>query len=96
MNNNSTSQISDELDDYPEITQEDLDRAVYRIGRKPAQRQQRVPILLDAGIVAYYMGIAGEGGYQSLINDTLREAVIGQNLEDKLRRIVREEIQSAI
>jgi hypothetical protein len=36
---------------------------------------------------------AGERGYQTLINDTLREAIQRSDLEETLRRIVREELQ---
>lgn len=95
MNNDSSSLINDEPDEYPELTQADFDRAVFRIGLKPAQRRQGISIVLDANIVEYFKGIAGEVAYQTLINDTLREAVIGLSLEERLRRIIREEIRSA-
>jgi len=95
MNSTSSSQIGDELDEYPEITQADFDRAVFRVGLQPTQRRQGVAIVLDASIVEFFKGMAGEGGYQTLINDTLREAVIGLNLEERLRRIIREEIRNA-
>ncbi|HRJ40614.1 MAG: BrnA antitoxin family protein [Caldilineaceae bacterium] len=95
MNKDSSSQISDEWDEYPELTQADFDRATFRIGLKPVQRKQGVAIVLDATIVEYFRGLAGEGDYQSRINDTLREAVLGLNLEERLRRIIREEIRSA-
>ena len=37
--------------------------------------------------------LAGERGYQSLINDTLRKALGRENLEQTLRRVVREELR---
>jgi uncharacterized protein (DUF4415 family) len=95
MNNDSSSQISDKSDDYPEITQADFDRATFRIGRNLAPKRQGVSIVLDANIVEYFKSIAGDDDYQSRINDTLREAVFGQSLEERLRRIIREEIKSA-
>lgn len=95
MNNNSSSPINDELDEYPEITQADFDRATFRIGRKPAPKRQGVAIVLDAKIVDYFKSIAVDGDYQSQINDTLREAVFGISLEERLRRIIREEIKNA-
>jgi len=95
MNNDSSSQINEEMDEYPEMTQSDFDRAVFRVGLKPAKRRQGVSIVLDANIVEYFKGITGEDDYQSRINDTLREAVLGLSLEERLRRIIREEIKSA-
>jgi uncharacterized protein (DUF4415 family) len=92
MNNSYTSQTSDEQDEYPKITQSDLDRATFRVGLKPAPRKRRVTILLDTGLVEYFKAKAGERGYQTLINDTLRQAVERDDLEERLRRIIREEM----
>lgn len=86
MNNNTPVPIDDEddeMDEYPELTQADFERAVFPIGLKPAQRRQGVSIVLDANIVEYFKGIAGEGAYQILINDTLREAVISLSLSEE-------------
>ena len=41
MNNSYSTVTSDELDDYPKITQADLDRATFRVGLKPAPRKRR-------------------------------------------------------
>ena len=35
---------------------------------------------------------AGERGYQTLINDALRQFMERNNLEDALRRVIREEL----
>jgi uncharacterized protein (DUF4415 family) len=93
MNNSYSSVISDERDDYPKITQADLDRATFRVDLKPAPRKRRVTILLDTGLVEYFKAQAGERGYQTLINETLRQAVEGDELEERLRRIIREEMR---
>ena len=37
MNNSDPSQTSDEPDEYPKVTQADLDRATLRVGLKPAR-----------------------------------------------------------
>ncbi len=50
-------------------------------------------ILLETGLIEYFKARAGERGYQTLINETLRQAVAGDDLEDRLRRIIREELQ---
>jgi uncharacterized protein (DUF4415 family) len=93
MSNTSSSRTPDEWDEYPEVTQVDLDRAVFRVGLKPAPRKQRVTIMLDMALVEYFKARAGARGYQTLINDTLRQAVTRDELEEALRRIVREEVQ---
>ena len=97
MNNTYSSPTSeidiDEHDEYPQVTQADLDRATLRVGRKAAPRKQRVTILLDTGLIEYFKAQAGERGYQTLINETLRQAVQRDDLEDSLRRIIREELQ---
>ncbi len=96
MSNSFSSPISDEdPDDYPTITQADLDRATFRVGRQPVPRKQRVTIMLDTGLIEYFKAQAGERGYQTLINETLRRAVEADDLEARLRRIVREEVKAA-
>ena len=91
MSNVYSSETFDERDDYPQIMQADLDRATFRIGPKPAPRKRRVTILLDTGLVEYFKAQAGERGYQTLINDALRQFMEQNNLEEALRRIIREE-----
>jgi uncharacterized protein (DUF4415 family) len=72
MNRNSISQTSDDCDDYPEISQSDLNRAVKR---RNFVAKQNVNLALDADIVAWFKRKSGEVGYQSLINSTLRDAI---------------------
>jgi uncharacterized protein (DUF4415 family) len=92
MSKSSSSIPSEDRDDYPKITQADLNRATFRIGLKPAPRKRRVTILLDTGLVEYFKAQAGERGYQTLINETLRKAVEQDDLEERLRRLIREEM----
>jgi uncharacterized protein (DUF4415 family) len=70
----------------------------------PAQAEQRgktrITIRLDEDLVDYFLKVAeqagGSAGYQTLINEALRQHVEGKapKLEETLRRIVREEIRS--
>ncbi|MBM4458564.1 MAG: BrnA antitoxin family protein [Chloroflexi bacterium] len=92
MNNGYSSRTSDELDDYPQVTQADLDRATFRVNLQSTPRKRRVTMLLDTGLVEYFKARAGERGYQTLINETLRQAMERDELEDRLRRIIREEM----
>ena len=93
MSNSFSSPTLDDRDEYPEVSQVDLDRATFRIGLKAAPRKQRVTIMLDRALVEYFKARSGERGYQTLINDTLRHVVAREDLEEAVRRIVREELQ---
>jgi uncharacterized protein (DUF4415 family) len=60
----------------------------------------RITIRLDDDVLAWFkeqVHRAGGGSYQSLINQALRVYVAssGEPLEEKLRRVVREELERA-
>ena len=76
------------------VTQADLDRATFRVGLKPAPRKQRITISLDITVIEYFKAKAGERGYQTLINETLRQTKEREDLEGTLRRVIREELRS--
>jgi hypothetical protein len=48
------TKMNNSQDEYPKVTQADLDRATFRVGLKPAPRKQRVTILLDTGLIEYF------------------------------------------
>ena len=91
MNIKSSSQISD---DAPIVTQADINRARFRVNLLDAPRKQRVNIMLDTGVIAFFKTKAGERGYQTLINETLKQSIHQEEIETLLRRIVREELAS--
>jgi uncharacterized protein (DUF4415 family) len=98
------SAISDS-DDAPKLTQADFDRASFRVGEKPISKaewadavrarlgKQRINIMLDRPIIEHFKALAGERGYQTLINDTLRRSIEAGSLEADLRKIIREELR---
>ena len=57
--------------------------------------KQRVSIMLDGAIIAFFKAKAGERGYQTLINQALRQAMTGEQIESTLRRVIREELHTA-
>ena len=64
------------------------------------QGKTRITIRIDDDILDWFRGeveAAGGGNYQTLINQALREYLKQQQqpLEELLRRVVREELQSA-
>jgi len=93
-------------DDAPKLAQTDFARARFRVGGKDASRADwqaavrarvgklRINIMLDAPIVDHFKALAGERGYQTLINDTLRRVIETGNLEADLRRVIREELHT--
>jgi hypothetical protein len=48
--------------------------------------------MLDTGVVAAFKVKAGDRGYQTLINEALKQYLSQNLLEDTLRRILREEL----
>jgi uncharacterized protein (DUF4415 family) len=100
-----TPAISD--DDAPRLTQPDFASARYRVGSQDVNRadwqtavrarvgKRRINIMLDAPIVDHFKALAGERGYQTLINDTLRRVIETGHLEADLRRVIREELHPA-
>ncbi|EIM65466.1 MAG: BrnA antitoxin family protein [Desulfobacter postgatei] len=99
MNKDSISKTSMD-DEYPEVTQADFDRAVLRQGLKPVEKKQRITIMLDAGVISYFKSKAGKKGYQTLINESLKKIIAEDqtdqpNLENMLRKVIREELEKA-
>ena len=87
-------------DEYPEVTQADFDRAVLRQGLKPVEKKQRITIMLDAEVISYFKSKAGKKGYQTLINESLKKIIAEDqtdqpNLENMLRKVIREELKKA-
>ena len=91
-------------DDAPKLTQAQFERARFRIGGRDVNRaewqsavrarvgKQRISIMLDTPVVEHYKAVAGERGYQTLINDTLRRAVEGEHFVADMRSAIREEL----
>ena len=73
----------------------DVDRAEFSAAAREKLGKQRVSIMLDASIIAFFRAKAGERGYQTLINQALQQAISGEQLEATLRRVIREELHQA-
>lgn len=106
MKKTSISDNSDIDDDAPRVTARDFERAQYRVGGQPASREawqaaarahlakQRITILIDGDVLAAFKAKAGERGYQTLINQALRDSLERDSLESTLRQVLREELQA--
>lgn len=105
MKQKSSSPVHEEHNDAPLITAGRIADAKHRVGLKSVDKKawkqavnerlgkQRVTIMLDASIVAWFKAEAGPRGYQTLINSTLHDAMQHKSLESMLREVVREELQ---
>lgn len=81
-----------DLSDLPEITAEKAAHGVVRVGGKVVPRgKTRLTMYLDAAIVEFFKARAGARGYQTLINEALKQAIENESLENTLRRVIREE-----
>lgn len=81
-----------DLSDAPEVTADMAGHGVVRVAGKVVPRgKRRLTMYLDAAIVEFFKARAGERGYQTLINDALKQAIERESLEDALRRVLREE-----
>lgn len=79
--------------DSPEITPDIADKGVWRVNGKPVARgKTRLTMYLDNVLVEYFKAKAGPRGYQTLINEALKEAIQRESLEGTLRRVLREEV----
>ncbi len=100
----SSIKTLDTSDDAPKLTPADFERARPRIAGKEVSRAEwqaavrqrvgklRINIMLDAPIVEHFKALAGERGYQTIINDTLRRVIESGHLEADLRQVIREEL----
>ena len=83
-----------DLSDIPEVTAEQMAKGTLRVGGQPITKGKvRVNMYLDAEVVEYFKAQAGGRGYQTLINETLRESMRAKGIEAILRRVIREELQ---
>jgi len=73
----------------------DVDQPTFARAVQDTLGKQRVSIMLDNAVIAFFKAKAGDRGYQTLINQTLYQAMSTDRMETTLRRVVREELQRA-
>ena len=94
MKKKSTTETFDE--DTP-ITQADINAGKLVLRKRVAGRvvhpKKRVTMYLDADLIERFKSMAGERGYQTLINETLKMSLHQVDLEGALRKVIREELK---
>lgn len=58
-------------------------------------KKQRVNIFLDGAVVDHFKARAGDRGYQTLINEALKQAIQAETIEAVVRKTIREELRRA-
>jgi len=56
--------------------------------------KKRVSLYLDAYLVERFKNMAGERGYQTLFNETLKNSLQQSDMEATIRKVIREELKS--
>ena len=84
--------------DSPPLRQADIDSGKVVLRARTARGQiqtlkQRINIYLDAAIVENFKKKAGARGYQTLINEELKQSIQQQSLERTVRKVVRDELK---
>jgi uncharacterized protein (DUF4415 family) len=85
------------FDDAP-MTQADVDGGRVVLRKRAATgavlpAKQRINIFLDSTTLEYFKDKAGGRGYQTLINETLKQAMQAENLAGVIRKVIREEMR---
>jgi uncharacterized protein (DUF4415 family) len=94
MSKKSTTATFDE--DAPiTLADIDADKLVLRkrVEGRVVQPKKRVTLYLDASLVERFKGMAGERGYQTLINETLKTSLQQSDIETTIRKVIREELK---
>jgi predicted DNA binding CopG/RHH family protein len=73
----------------------DVGRQEFSAAVRERMGKRRVSIMLDGEVIAFFRAKAGDRGYQTLINQALHDAMTGKQMEDTLRRVIREEMHTA-
>lgn len=86
------------FDEDTPITQGDIDAGKLilrqRVSGQVVQPKKRVTLYLDAVLVERFKGMAGDRGYQTLINETLKHSLQSSDMEAAIRKVIREELKS--
>jgi len=95
MKSNTSSATSETAPARLRIGLKDVDQDTFSTALRDTLGKQRISIMLDNAVIAFFKEKAGDRGYQTLINQTLHQAMQGEQMEATLRRVIREELQLA-
>jgi uncharacterized protein (DUF4415 family) len=98
MSKASTVKISVEVAEDAPLRRADIDAGKLVLRERAAKgallpNKQRVNIFLDGAVIEHFKAKAGERGYQTLINEALKQAIQAESLEGVVRKTIREELR---
>lgn len=93
----SKKSITASFDEDPPISQSDIDAGKLVLRKRVEGRvvlpKKRVTLYLDASLVERFKEMAGERGYQTLINEALKTSLQQADIEATIRKVIREELK---
>jgi len=93
----SKKSITATFDEDTPISQGDIDAGKLvlrkRVDGRVVQPKKRVTLYLDASLVERFKEMAGERGYQTLINEALKNSLQQADIEATIRKVIREELK---
>ncbi|HYP32456.1 MAG TPA: BrnA antitoxin family protein [Burkholderiaceae bacterium] len=100
MSKPSTAKTSHAADEDTPLRRADIGSGKLVLRKRAATgavlpNKQRVNIFLDGAVIEHFKSKAGARGYQTLINETLKQAIQGEHLEGVIRKTIREELRRA-
>jgi len=99
MSKPSTAKTSAETGDMP-LRKADIAAGTLVLRQRAGSgavlpNKQRINIYLDGAVIEHFKAKAGERGYQTLINEALKQAIRMESIEGVVRRTIREELRRA-
>ncbi len=98
MNKPSTVKTSAEAQEPAPLRQADIATGKLILRKRGAggavlPNKQRVNIFLDGAVVEHFKAKAGARGYQTLINEALKQSMLAESIEGVVRKTIREELR---
>jgi uncharacterized protein (DUF4415 family) len=98
MNKPSTEKISASVREDQPLRRADVAAGKLVLRRRGTSgavlpNKQRVNIFLDGAVVQHFKAKAGDRGYQTLINEALKQAIQAETIEGVVRKTIREELR---
>jgi uncharacterized protein (DUF4415 family) len=98
MSKPSTDKTSTDARDDKPLRRADITAGKLVLRRRGASgavlpNKQRVNIFLDGAVIQHFKAKAGDRGYQTLINEALKQAIQAETLERVVRQTIREELR---
>jgi uncharacterized protein (DUF4415 family) len=98
MSKASTVKTSPDAHDDAPVRRADIASGKLVLRKRAASgavlpNKQRVNIFLDGAVIEHFKARAGVRGYQTLINEALKQAIQSETIEVVVRRTIREELR---